>query len=237
LQNWNCFYCNKTFVKSHVVEKVFSDDAHNLFGYVVRTNEDIVISFRGTQGPSLQNWITNLNFLKTDYYFAPCNCRVHSGFYDGYMYLKDQIVPVVKSLRAKYPSLPIRVTGHSLGAALATLCVADLAGVEGIHVDMMIHFGEPRVGDDDFVSWFKGLGVTLSHRVTHYRDIVPHLPPHDFGFSHVPTEIWFTTYTNFKQCDGSGEDPSCSDSVIGDSIDDHLTYLGIDLRNGGANGC
>jgi hypothetical protein len=30
----------------------------------------------------------------------------------------------------------------------------------------------------------------------------------------------------FHQCDGSGEDPSCSDSVLGISIPDHLHYMG-----------
>jgi len=235
LLNWDCFFCNKTFTRTNVVEKIFSDDAHNLFGYVVRTEYDIVISFRGSQ-QSLENWITNLNFLKTDYEYGPCGCKVHSGFYQGYMYLKDQIVPTIRSLKSKYPNLPVRVTGHSLGAALATHCVADLMGVEKIPVDMLIHYGEPRVGDSGFSQWFRNLGVVTT-RVTHYKDIVPHLPPKDFGFWHVPKEIWFTDDTSYRVCDGSGEDPTCSDSVLGDSIADHLTYLGVDLRNGGANGC
>ncbi|MBA0585358.1 hypothetical protein Gorai_016138, partial [Gossypium raimondii] len=32
-----------------------------------------------------------------------------------------------------------------------------------------------------------------------------------------------------KVCDGSGEDPTCSRSVTGNSIMDHLNYYGVDL--------
>jgi len=235
LKRWDCFYCNST--GNHVVELTFVDNDLDLFGYIVRTDIDIVISFRGTQRQSIENWITNLDFLKTDYFYAPCNCRVHSGFYNGYQAIKDQIVPVVRSLVQNYPHLPLIVTGHSLGGGLSTLCVADLAGVENIGVDSLINFGSPRVGDADFAAWFSGLGVPLVDRVTHYKDIVPHLPLRSFGFNHQPTEIWFTTYTDFKQCDASGEDPTCANSVFGDSIPDHLTYLGVDLRQGRSHGC
>jgi hypothetical protein len=33
-----------------------------------------------------------------------------------------------------------------------------------------------------------------------------------------------------RECDGSGEDPTCSDQFYIDlSVDDHLTYLGVDI--------
>ena len=49
------------------------------------------------------------------------------------------------------------------------------------------------------------------------------------GFHHIAREIWYNKTddpTYFKICDGSGEDPDCSDSVVGDCIEDHLVYLG-----------
>ena len=32
--------------------------------------------------------------------------------------------------------------------------------------------------------------VASAYRFVHYHDIVPHLPPYDFDFYHVPTEVW-----------------------------------------------
>lgn len=75
------------------------------------------------------------------------------------------------------------VTGHSLGAAEATLAAADLT-VAGYHLDYFMTFGSPRIGNPTFANWFDGamsLG-TFSARVVHYKDIVPHAPPQSFGF-------------------------------------------------------
>lgn len=36
-------------------------------------------------------------------------------------------------------------------------------------------------------------------------------------------------YNVEKLCDGSGEDPTCSRSVSGNSISDHLTYYGVKM--------
>jgi hypothetical protein len=60
------------------------------------------------------------------------------------------------------------------------------------------------------------------------RDLVPHLPPMAFGFFHVGTEIWFpANETGFVVCNGSGEDPSCSDSIHDYRVEDHLHYAGL----------
>jgi len=46
------------------------------------------------------------------------------------------------------------------------------------------------------------------------------------GFHHVPNEIWYTEDSStYKVCDGTGEDPTCSDTVVIPSIPDHTDYL------------
>jgi hypothetical protein len=67
--------------------------------------------------------------------------------------------------------------------------------------------------------------------VVHYADIVPHLPPKLLSFVHVPTEVWYDEpSTSYKVCDGSGEDPTCSDSLLAPiSISDHLEYLNLPI--------
>lgn len=87
-----------------------------------------------------------------------------------------------------YLSLLHRVTGHSLGAAIATHAVAYLIANKHNVVEFY-NYGSPRVGDKAFSSWFGkfyGSGKT-KYRVTHGRDPVPHLPLEDWGFLHVPT--------------------------------------------------
>jgi len=66
------------------------------------------------------------------------------------------------------------------------------------------------------------------YRVTHSHDIVPHLPPQNLGFHHTALEEFYAAGPpKFKECDGSGEDPNCSNQYLVDlSIQDHLTYMG-----------
>jgi len=65
---------------------------------------------------------------------------------------------------------------------------------------------------------------------------VPHNPP-----SNAPTHFWHTRYEEWeyktgvvKQCDSTGEDPKCSDSVnpLFLNVDDHLVYLGLCMGSG-----
>ncbi len=62
-------------------------------------------------------------------------------------------------------------------------------------------------------------------------DPVPHLPPLSFDFKHFPTEIYYGELNlSYLTCDGSGEDPHCSDKWLADLlVTDHLTYLGLDF--------
>lgn len=45
----------------------------------------------------------------------------------------------------------------------------------------------------------------------------------------VASEVWErgNTASDFKVCNNSGEDPSCSDSRVDISIVDHLNYFGL----------
>jgi len=48
------------------------------------------------------------------------------------------------------------------------------------------------------------------------------------NFHHVATEIWYTEdFSSYQVCDGSGEDPNCSDTVIIPSISDHTEYFNM----------
>jgi hypothetical protein len=78
----------------------------------------------------------------------------------------------------------IEVTAHSLGAALATLYVAENAKLKTHRTPIVCTFASPRVGNPEFATKFNELGVT-SWRITNELDIVPKLP--FIGFQHVET--------------------------------------------------
>ena len=75
-------------------------------------------------------------------------------------------------------------------------------------------------------------------RIAHDNDPVPSVPPKlfwDFGYYHVPREIWYpgNNLNNEVVCDNSGEDSDChsgfdfSWSLFSEFLDDHLHYLGF----------
>jgi hypothetical protein len=93
----------------------------------------------------------------------------------------------VSAKAAGSPSnVSIEVSGHSLGAALATYYATENALVHKIPNPALCTFASPKVGDQTFVNAFNNLGLT-SWRVVNKQDIVPYLPPGLF-FEHVNTE-------------------------------------------------
>ena len=72
------------------------------------------------------------------------------------------------------PALPTVVCGHSLGGALATLLVADLAANTPLKPQAWT-FASPRVGDATFAGRYGGLSG-VSWRIYNQLDIVPYFP-------------------------------------------------------------
>ena len=133
----------------------------------------------------------------------------------------------VQRLKGIHTSAAVKVTGHSLGAAMALLTGLDLIH-SGIPTQM-INFGQPRVGTDDFSAFVKT--IWPEHwRVIHHRDMVPHNPA-----SGIVLRFWHTCSERYEDkdhvmhaCNNTCEDPTCAASVpvIELDITDHLNYLG-----------
>jgi triacylglycerol lipase len=71
-------------------------------------------------------------------------------------------------------ALPIVVTGHGLGGALATLLVADLTANTPLKPQAWT-FASPRVGDAAFAARYAAL-ATVSWRIYNQVDVVPRFP-------------------------------------------------------------
>lgn len=239
IASWTCASCVSPALKSFSLLGSVSNPPANLFGFVgimiVGGKPAIVVSFRGTLGPDLNNWVTNLKFLKTT--FTSRNGvvpgKLHAGFANGYAYMAPQVRKLIDLGRSKYPNARLIFLGHSLGGALATVAAADHIGLSGMK--SIYTFGAPRVGDQTFVSWINAK-IPDNIRVTHNTDIVPKVPPRMLGFLHAGREVFLNAPgTSYNLCayNPTGvEDDSCITSQginplkISSYVSDHLNYLG-----------
>ncbi|KAM7279323.1 hypothetical protein ACFE04_006457 [Oxalis oulophora] len=244
LITWTCPRCDGLTKDFDVIE-IIVDIQHCLQAFVgvAQDLNAIVIAFRGTQEHSLQNWVEDLFWKQLDLnYPGMPDAMVHHGFYSAYhnTTVHSGILNAVKKAKKYYGELDIMVTGHSMGGAMAAFCGLDLTVNHEAENVMVMTFGQPRIGNSVFSSYYSKL-VPNTFRVTHEHDIVPHLPPYYTYFPqktyhHFPREVWIyniglgsLVYNVEKVCDASGEDPACSRSVSGKSISDHLIYLGVEL--------
>ena len=151
---------------------------HSTQAYVASLPDAIVLTFRGTQVDDF--WSSVLDFL-VDVQFLPvpdpAGHLVHAGFNAA---LGEVWTDIERHLRAEQARLPrpLWVTGHSLGAALATLAASRLSADASFRLQGGYTFGSPRVGDRAFG---KAIGVPI-YRFRNDSDIVPRLP---LGFVHV----------------------------------------------------
>ena len=232
-------YCGKSNYKTHtfkgpttgfVVTYVISDTNSDTQGYVgyLPSDKSIYVAYRGSQ--DIRNWVTNLDAWKTAYTsFPDCNCQVHKGFYEAEQKVIGGILTEVKRLRSLYSTYAVKVTGHSLGAALAQLTSMDLIKA-GISCSVY-NFGQPRTGDKAYASF--ATSKVSTWRVTHNKDIVPHLPfTTGMEYYHVCREEFEDVNHNLKTCDTSCEDKTCADqfSTAQLNVDDHLVYLNMGVN-------
>lgn len=127
----------------------------------------------------------------------PLGGYVESGMYDMYRSLgvstpaQPARVPFSSFLATLDTSMPITLTGHSLGGALTTYTAADIAllPTPPAASNLQIYsIASPRVGDQTFVNAFNK-AVINNFRIYNIRDYVPTLPPEDLGYVHVNTAL------------------------------------------------
>jgi len=216
------------------------DDPSNNFGFVAYNNHSIIVSFRGTVMTSLRNWIKNLEFGTMSIPSVPSDVQVHVGFYKSWVSLQSGIVNAVSRAIAISGLRKIIVTGHSLGGAIGTFAAIDLYSEFKDITDISLYtFGSPRVGNSNWFSYFEKFNIP-TFRFVNNLDVVPHVPPRlVFDYHHVAQEFWYDNdISAFKQCDMTGEDLDCSDSIIiAASIDDHLNYFNVSLHSGTPYDC
>jgi predicted lipase len=181
-----------------LVSKIYADDLtddlpdYKVFGFVAQSGSDVVVAIRGTEG--VFEWLMNSLFAPQPFPFVAAG-RTEQGFTNFYSTLRTgpsiaepRVIDAIRSLMASGTVKTLRITGHSLGAALATLLAVDVSG-NGVFPGPTVYtFGSPRVGDKVFAGTYDGL-VPTSWRIANLNDIVPLLPPILAGYVHVDAEI------------------------------------------------
>ncbi|KAK6025248.1 triacylglycerol lipase, partial [Ostertagia ostertagi] len=204
-----------------------NNDVCSGFTAVVHGNKAIVISFRGTDTYLQLVAEADLSVFHEKMKWSSGG-YVSKYFYDGFMDLwnagmRDDFI----ALRAKYPRYNVWVTGHSLGAALASLAASFIIANDRVPSGRvkLVTFGQPRVGDHRY-AWVHDEQMAYSFRVTHWRDVVPHIPPENFlDYYHHASEA-------------PNESDECSDGLLDTtSIQDHRHYFNVDVSAYGINGC
>jgi pimeloyl-ACP methyl ester carboxylesterase len=130
----------------------------------------IFVAFRGTQPDALRDLLVD-----ADARFAPSPAgagRVHNGFSEAYASLAQDI----DRWLAPQAGRRLVVTGHSLGAAMATIMAALHRQAE------LVTFGSPCVGDGPFAESFAARSV---RRYLDCTDLVTRLLPAFTRYVHV----------------------------------------------------
>ena len=159
---------------------------------------------------------------------APADALVHTGFYNAWVDVSEDIVAEVTRLQAQFPSYSVACVGHSLGGALALHCSADLRQ-RGFNVTAYT-YGQPRVGNAAFSDWYTSV-EPKSLRITAFGDIFTQLPPQALDYRYQVTEVFYNNQTDaIRVCSATdAEDPTCSNSVPVALLNGeaHVYYLGV----------
>jgi len=241
----------------HGIAKVINDETVSYTTFVNPSAKKFIAAFRGTSGNT--QLITELLHSQGVKYDLNGVKNAYAGYYffDAYRnHIRNDFITHMKAMAQKYPDYDFYITGHSLGGALASLAVIDLPA-NGIANKNHIHlytFGSPRVGDANMAKAVLD-NVYEAWRITHNKDIVPHVPPcniangvctpyiYDISKDDIPVftnayhlgqEVYYAQdFKSYRICQGA-EDSKCSNQwdlfaliFSKDAFGDHLNYLGV----------
>src|SRR6266496_1461246 len=155
--------------------KTFNNNETDTQAFLAKNDQFAVLAFRGTE-------LTKFEDVKIDAMASTVSVlqgKVHAGFRVAYESVAKDIEESVLQLK----EMPLYITGHSLGAALATVATQTLE--HNPHIREVIAacytFGSPRVGNSHYDIEFK----SPIYRVVNTTDIVTVIPLLAMGYIHI----------------------------------------------------
>ena len=132
-----------------------------LFCHVYTFKKQNIITFRGSAG--LLDWLRNSMAYMVPLTEEEPDVKVHAGFL--------QIFQDLEPLLKEYQQEGVWMTGHSLGAAIATF----FAQSTDFPKAKLLTYGSPRVGNEEFIKRLKA-NTQFHFRVETENDPIPFLP-------------------------------------------------------------
>ena len=166
--------------------KPFNDEKTGTQAFLAVGGGVAILAFRGTEPGKLPDVKTDAEIrLKT---LPEYPGAIHEGF-------ATALASVYADVKAAVDALPgsgalLYITGHSLGAALATLCAQRLTAARGYPIQGVCTYGSPRVGNPAFANEFQPRLGQRTYRLVNNEDLVTRVPPRAAGYEHVGEMVY-----------------------------------------------
>jgi hypothetical protein len=141
------------------------------------------VVIRGTD--NLENIKSDLGFVEKD--DTAAGVRLHCGFQ------KVSVASYDFARALLHPEYETRVTGHSLGGAVAAILMMRLHN-DGLILGSCITFGQPKVTDEEGVERYRALPLW---RVINEDDMIPMVPP-NYPYCHFGREVHLTRKGKYR---------------------------------------
>lgn len=159
--------------------------------YRFRNEHDVVLACRGTEPSEWNDIQADANAVMS---VVGTLGNVHSGFNDEV----DDLWPMLEDL-LREDQRPVWFCGHSLGAAMATICAYRCKTSAIAKNPQELHtFGSPRVGCRRYIRH-----AEITHyRWVHNNDIVTRTPPVWMGYRHCGSEVYLDRHGRIRKLTG-----------------------------------
>lgn len=230
---------------------VGGDDGLVPFYFIIHdaSTQSIVVAHQGTNASNIISIANDAELVLTDlnttlFPNAPSGVQVHDGFQLTFGRTSDGILSGVQNALASTGVNKVLVTGHSLGAAIATMDALMLRLNLPATVEMTTTvFGLPRGGNQAYANFVDAtLGGNFTY-VTNQHDPVPTVPPEFFSYQHSAGEIHIQAVnaatgnaTSVVSCPGQ-ENANCIDgnNPLADSTANHIGPYFNNISMSGSN--
>jgi triacylglycerol lipase len=199
-QSWHCAMLSKICYETpdtanpqfeelgYTADRITYLDVDSSQGYILESDTENVVVCRGTEVDEKEDAISD---LKVWYSRDAEMGLVHTGF----LISVNRLWPQVYSHLMANPAKPAYFTGHSLGAAMATImAVRMLHTYEMVKPRALFTYGSPKP--------FSIIGAhTTAAGIPHYRwvnnmDIVPRSPGFLMGYGHCGKQHYINSWGN-----------------------------------------
>lgn len=169
--------------------QLFDTDGSQAYRFA--NEHDVVLACRGTEPTEWNDVQADANAVMS---VVGTLGNVHSGFNREV----DDLWPVLEEL-LRGSRQPVWFCGHSLGAAMATICAYRCTKSATTNDPQELHtFGSPRVGCKRYIRH-----AEVSHyRWVHNNDVVTRVPPVWMGYRHCGNEVYLDRYGRIRKLTG-----------------------------------